>query len=226
MIASNIKLIGFDLDDTLWPCMPTIIKAENSLYDWLSQHYPHITHRYSMTSMMGMRKDFILKNPQLKVNLNEMRAQFLKYLARQCHYPEDDIAERGLAVFMQERNQVTLYDDVIPVLSELSKQYHIASISNGNADVYQTGIGPYLNYSINASDLNSAKPEQALFRHVEQQSGFDAEQCLYIGDNVDMDIVGARNASWDCIWLNRDNKTWPDALGQPPAIIHTLTSLL
>jgi len=31
MPATRIELLTFDLDDTLWPCKPTIIAAEKTL---------------------------------------------------------------------------------------------------------------------------------------------------------------------------------------------------
>ena len=30
---ADIKVISFDLDDTLWPCRPVIQRAEQRLYD-------------------------------------------------------------------------------------------------------------------------------------------------------------------------------------------------
>ncbi len=43
---SQVRIIAFDLDDTLWPCMPTINRAEDILYQWLARFYPRITEGY------------------------------------------------------------------------------------------------------------------------------------------------------------------------------------
>lgn len=37
-----IKLITFDLDDTLWDNAPAIIGAETLLRDWLTEHAPRL----------------------------------------------------------------------------------------------------------------------------------------------------------------------------------------
>ena len=38
----NIKAITFDLDDTLWPLMPVILKAEKDTNKWLIENYPGV----------------------------------------------------------------------------------------------------------------------------------------------------------------------------------------
>jgi len=225
VISSSTRLIAFDLDDTLWPCMPTIIKAEEALYQWLSKHYPLITNRYSMTSMMGLRKDFALKNPAFQIDLSLMRKEFLSHLAKQCHYSKNDVAEEGFKEFIKWRNTVTYFPDVIPVLKELSQSFIIATISNGNADVMQTEAAPYIAYSINAADVKKAKPDRAMFDVISERSRVDAAQCLYCGDDVAIDVVGARLAGWQSIWVNRDNKPWLSEFGEPPQIITSLAAL-
>ena len=35
-----IKSISFDLDDTLWPLMPNIIKAEETTNKWIKENFP------------------------------------------------------------------------------------------------------------------------------------------------------------------------------------------
>ena len=37
---SNIKLVTFDLDNTLWDVMKTIVRAEKMLRAWLSENTP------------------------------------------------------------------------------------------------------------------------------------------------------------------------------------------
>lgn len=187
--------------------MPTIIKAEQVLFDWLSKNYPMITQRYSMTSMMGIRKDLMIKHPELKTNLSQLRMVYLAHLANQCHYNEDEVSIRGFEVFINERNKVEFFDDALPALKKLSNYYPLASISNGNADVYQTSAKPYFKYAINAADINSAKPEKALFDEITRQAQTTPSDCLYIGDDFNIDILGAHSSGWHSIWLNRENKT-------------------
>lgn len=222
MIPNHIRLIAFDLDDTLWPCKPTIIKAEETSYAWLKNHYPMITERYSMTSMMGLRKDFMLKHPHLQCDLTQMRRQFLAFLASQCHYPEADVADEGLKVFRHARNQVTLFDDVLITLQHLSRKFYLATISNGNAQIEETELAPFIHYHVIAEQVQSVKPEPIMFESIEKQAQLKPEQCLYIGDDMSADMMGAQNAGWERIWLNRENLQWDQSLGEEPTSISSL----
>ena len=43
-----IKLLTFDLDNTLWSVDPIIIRAENAMMEWLYEHYPELRFRISL----------------------------------------------------------------------------------------------------------------------------------------------------------------------------------
>ena len=38
----TIKSISFDLDDTFWPLMPTIMEAEKNSRIWIQDNYPGV----------------------------------------------------------------------------------------------------------------------------------------------------------------------------------------
>ena len=62
----------------------------------------------------------------------------LRELAREFGYPRR-MVEEAFDVFIQARNEVELYDDVLPALSTASR-YRLFTASNGNADLGQIGI--------------------------------------------------------------------------------------
>jgi FMN phosphatase YigB (HAD superfamily) len=43
----SIKLITFDLDDTLWETAPAIVSAEAMLRDWLAEHAPKLGNSFA-----------------------------------------------------------------------------------------------------------------------------------------------------------------------------------
>ncbi|MGB5260314.1 MAG: hypothetical protein WBO34_07295 [Gammaproteobacteria bacterium] len=51
----QLRALTFDLDDTLWDNTPVLMAAEQSLYDWLCRHYPHISRHYGPDDMPNMR---------------------------------------------------------------------------------------------------------------------------------------------------------------------------
>ena len=70
-----IKLIGFDLDNTLWPVKPAIIGAEQRLSDFL--HSLHQDVRYPHPDSMAHRKTLIEADPSLAFRLTAFRRALL-----------------------------------------------------------------------------------------------------------------------------------------------------
>lgn len=221
-LLHQISIIAFDLDDTLWPCLPTIEHAEETLYRWLQENHPRITERYDRQQILLKRQQFTAQNPQYSVNMSLMRHEFLRLLAIESDYQADVLVEQGFEVFFQARQQVTFYEDVFPNLERLKKQYRLGSISNGNASVEHVGLGHLFEHAVSAADLNVAKPDRRIFHHFAERFETEAENILYVGDHPLYDVVGPEQAGMPAIWINREDQSWPDEL---PAPRHQVTDL-
>jgi len=206
------QLICFDLDDTLWPCMPTILHAEKTLYHWMAQNKPQIVQAYNMEQLREKRKLLMQQQPQLVHDLSEARRVHLKQLAGEFDDNTDWI-ETAFSVFYEARQKVTLFDDVIPVLSALKSQYTLAALTNGNAHISKTGLAEVFDFQISAADVQAAKPNPAMFLRAMQTAGVSAAQTLHVGDHPVHDIRGARKAGIDAAWIKRSEQRWdiPDA---------------
>lgn len=211
----QITIIAFDLDDTLWPCLPTIEYAEETLYLWLDAQYPRITERYSRAEMLERRKLFTRDNPECAVNLTLMRHEFLRFLAVEANYDDEVLVSNGFEVFFHARQQVTFYDDVLPSLERLKQSYRLGSISNGNASVEHVGLGHIFEHSVSAADLNVAKPDKRIFHKLAEHFEAAPEQVLYVGDHPEYDVVGPEQAGMPSVWINRENMDWPTELPEP-----------
>jgi putative hydrolase of the HAD superfamily len=228
-LLDNIDIIAFDLDDTLWPCMPTIEYAEETLYQWLARNFPRITDRHSPEDMIRIRQQFMLQDERFTVDLTLLRCEFLKQLAREAGYDSKAVSEAGFEVFYEARQQVSFYDDVLPCLQRLQSRYRLGAISNGNANVDKVGLGHLIEHSVSASELKVAKPDKLIFHDLVERFGVPANRVLYVGDHPEYDVVGPQNAGLQAIWINRENNVWPEHL-QPPRYqisnLHELELLL
>ncbi|VAW61492.1 hypothetical protein MNBD_GAMMA08-2128 [hydrothermal vent metagenome] len=201
------KLICFDLDDTLWPCMPTIEFAEQTLYDWLAKNKSTITNKYSIEQLRVKRKQLITAQPALMCDLSAARRVHLKQLAAEIN-DTDEWVETAFNIFYEARQNVSLFDDVVPVLSSLKKNYTLAALTNGNAHINKTGLAEYFDFQISAADVNAAKPDPAMFYRAMQIAGVNFSETLHVGDHPTHDILGARNAGIDSVWIRRFNQKW------------------
>jgi putative hydrolase of the HAD superfamily len=222
----SVTVIAFDLDDTLWPCMPTIDRAERETYRWLQRRYPKITEQYDEEGLFEFRKAFMNSADHYRIDLSLMRRDMLAALAREFDYNVDAVAEEGFELFYRLRHDVEFYDDVFPVLDRLKPYYQLGSISNGNASAGLTELNGYLDFFINAADVMARKPDRKIFSAFCQALEIEPHECLYVGDDPEYDVVGARDAGMHTVWVNRESDDWPDHLEPAQAEISNLRQLV
>src|SRR5690606_17120231 len=73
------------------------------------------------------------------------------------------------------------------------------------------GLAHYFSFILPSSELGVQKPareffDEALRRARLEYSSLQSEDCTYIGDHYDGDVVGAREAGMKPIWLVRDER--------------------
>lgn len=222
---NNIKLICFDLDDTLWPCRPTIHKAEAVYYQWLQDNKPVITDAYSPDQLREKRKQLRERIPELAHDMSKLRIHSLYELADEFGDGRDWINE-AFDAFYQARQQVSFYDDVTPVLTKLKSHYQLATATNGNADISVTELASYFDFSVSASEAGLLKPDPAMFELLQQKSQLTAEAILHVGDHALDDIEGARRAGITNIWLDRNQQGWSHHHPEPDYIVTDLYQIL
>ncbi len=184
------KLLLFDLDDTLWPCRPTIARAERILHAWLCEQLPGLREAHDIDSLRRLRQDFMRRHPELTHDLTRVRLESLRELCRD-YDADSQIAEQGARLFCRERNRVTPFPDVIPVLTKLRARHTLASLTNGNADVEQTPLRGLFHVNITSIEVGVAKPHPAMFTAAGEITGIAAEHTLMIGDDIQRDIEPA-----------------------------------
>lgn len=221
----RFKVIAFDLDDTLWPCMPTINRAEQALYDWLAENFPRITEDLSLGDLTQFRIDLMAEQEHLQIDLSQLRRELLSRLAERFDYADTQLVEQGFELFYRLRHDVEFYEDVFPVLDNLRNHFRLGSISNGNASAGLTQLADYFDCWMNAADIMVRKPDQELFHTFCDKMGVKPEDCLYVGDDPFFDVVGSRNAGMHSLWLNREGQDWPDEHGVAPDEIRSLHDL-
>jgi HAD superfamily hydrolase (TIGR01549 family) len=224
-LLNKVTILAFDLDDTLWPCMPVIQHAEETLYAWLDQYYPRITVNYNPQQLVDLRKEFTAQDKKYSVDLSMMRYEFLKKLATDNQYDMSEVADKGFDVFYNARQQVNFYDDVFPALERLSSKYRLGAITNGNANVEKVGLGHLMEHTISAIDLQIAKPDKRIYHALADRFDVPTEQILYIGDHPEYDVIGPQVAGLRAAWINREGHQWPQSLPLPKYQITNLFEL-
>lgn len=209
----DIKVITFDLDNTLWDVEPALIAAEQAQQNWLQQHRPGAAESYDHEALWEFKKSVWRRHPELAHHVSKMRIQILYELQLAAGYKEREAksgAEQAFAVFLEQRQQVKLYEEALAVLDLLAADYTLGALTNGNADVYKTDAGEYFDFAYLAQEIGTSKPHPDMFHAALQRTGVAAQHVVHVGDDPEHDIKGAQEVGMHTVWMNSRNKTWPD----------------
>jgi putative hydrolase of the HAD superfamily len=204
--ASVIKLVTFDLDDTLWDVRPALQKAEAAQWQWLAQHYPTLALSASDPTLNQRRRDLISRQPELIHNISRFLQTFITELLMDSGISPSYAHQAGaaaFAAFMAHRHDVGLFETAAPVLKALSQKYLIGALTNGNADVYRTPLAPYFNFAFKAEEVGASKPHPEMFHRALAHTDTRPEQVIHVGDSHAHDILGAKNAGVLAVWFDR-----------------------
>jgi len=222
--VATFRAICFDLDNTLWDVWPVIQRAEEAMYAFLADHYPKVTAVNTIESLREARDRAALTFPDKRHDYTFLRLAALRETARAFGYSEI-MAEQAFEVFIAARNQVELYEDVLPSLRRLGTRYRLFTASNGNADLARIGLAHHFERSVAARHVGALKPDPAVFCKVIEGTDLRINQVVYVGDDPELDIDGARTAGMGAIWLNRTGAKWPIDIEPPGNTVTSLTEL-
>ena len=218
------SVITFDLDNTLWPVEPSIIHAENELYNWLEIHYSKLTNKFSKEDIQVFREPILEQYKDMLHDLTFVRTALLIKLAESVGYPES-MASEAMIVYRKARNVVSFYPDTMPAIEELEKHFTLAAITNGNAEIEKMDIGQFFKKSFYSADIGVAKPHPAIFKSAIDYLGVESREIIHIGDDPINDVIGAHKAGMDTIWLNRNDEVWPKGLSEPTYTVNNLSEV-
>ena len=213
----EVQAIIFDLDDTLWDVRPVILRAEHVMLQYLADRYPRVLELHTIESMRDFRARMALENAAMRHDFTWLRREALRVHAREAGYPETMVDE-VFAVFYRARNEVVLYDDVLPALEALQQRFRLFAISNGNADLAAIGLARYFERSLAAREAGMLKPDPRIFAMLLERAGLAPRHAVHVGDDPEADVEGARRAGVAPVWLNRYGDNWPRASQEPLAI--------
>lgn len=209
-ILHPIEAITLDLDDTLWPVMPTLLKAEETLANWLARHTPATASSFTTQNRQRIRQQLLADHPEHAHDMSWLRHQMLRRAMLEAG-DTASLADTAFEIFLSARQQVTLYPDVAPVLARWAQRYRLIAVTNGNADIDAVGLGSYFVGCVSAHRIGFSKPDPRMFHEACRQAGAAPSATLHIGDDWLLDVRAARDAGLQAAWLKRPDLKHPSA---------------
>ena len=215
--SKEIKLITFDLDDTLWDNMPIITRAEIDTRKYIEERVGKIEWG-DLNDFLNLREELIKEDPSIAWDISKLRKEiFRKKLAYvKPQSLRDKIVEEAFTIFINKRHEIQLFDGVENALSELSNKYILGVLTNGNADVYRFDFGKYFKFSISSLEAKNSKPNRAHFdKALEEVESIAFDEIIHIGDHQINDILFASKLGIESLWFNKNNVDWEQEFEKP-----------
>ena len=208
----TIKSISFDLDDTFWPLMPNIMKAEEATNKWIEENYPGTAMFFGKPDVMEIRDQLIKGDPNLVNQISDLRKLMFYELNVRAGYEKEDskeIARKAFEIYFKGRNTVTFYEGVLETLELLKQEYILGVVTNGNADLKVIGIDYFFDYIFSAADLNAHKPDPIMFEAVINKTKLKPHEICHIGDHPLNDVKASLDFGMTPVWFNEEKTEFP-----------------
>ena len=222
------KHILIDLDDTLWDFKANSKVAMQEIFN----DYELIKYYDSFESFHAI---YMEKNHQLweQYAKGEITKEYLSlerflYPLRIAGVENEQLAKQLGEDFLHRTTmQTQLVEGAIELLDYLKNKYTLSIVSTGFVEVQyiklrRSGLLPYFTHIFLSEEIGYQKPDIRFFQAVLTKIDAKNTECLLIGDNLQTDIQGAKNANIDAILYQKNDSS--DANSSD--IYHVVNSLL
>ena len=193
----QISTISFDGDMTLWDFRKVMRHSLKHTLAELQKQVP--TQRVlglTIDEMITIRNQFAEKVKGKIWNLEEVRLRAFERTLEYVGCRNKKLAVLLNAIYRKHRfEDIELYPDVIPTFDILAPHFKIGLLSNGNTYPERCGLEGHFAFVVFSQDVQIEKPDRRIF---------EITQMLHVGDSLENDVAGARNAGAYSVWLNRD----------------------
>lgn len=233
---SKIKALLFDFDETLFVNEESTRQAV--LYAWttLQSEFPHITPQQALDTYMRVRDEFWKSDDDYLLQVITRSADeargvlWSKTLDALGIKNKEQVAFLVLAFGHKRWETWELYPDAIEILDQLKTRYRLIMVTNGIPEIQRGKINKaqvshYFDPIIISGEIGVSKPNPKYFEIAIKGLDLKADECVVIGDSVQNDVGGAKNAGMTSVWINRGGLL-PEPAIEPDYRITALHELL
>ena len=222
--------IFFDLDHTLWDFDANAEESLKEIYGYFNleskaigafQQFCTIYINHNATLWGRFEKGYITAE---ELKWRRMWRTLLDFqIADEILAKE--MSEYFLEILPQKKRVFEYTHEILEYLAE--KKYALHLITNGfektqRIKLESAGLTKYFNTIVTSETSNSVKPKKEIFEYAVAKANGKMKDSIMIGDNLHADILGAKNAGMDSVFVNHINGETSD---DPTYTIHHLKEL-
>lgn len=206
---AKYKHIFFDLDRTLWDMDRNATETLAEMYVKYGLQERGVPDIDVFVKHYNEYNELLWDRYRRKV-IDKATLRALRFKQTLAHFGVNDakLAQNVELEFIQEAPRKTnLIPGAKELLDQIAGSYKLHIITNGFPEVQaykmqHSGLTHYFDVIVTSEECGHAKPDQKIFTHALKLAKATKEESIMIGDDLAVDIVGAREAGWAQIFFN------------------------
>jgi putative hydrolase of the HAD superfamily len=221
--GKQYRHLFFDLDHTLWDFEANAKATLKELHTELQLEQKGIN------DFDLFHKNYIAHNEKLWeryrngfIRQDELRIKRMRLALLDFKIADEELAKEMSARFLEQLpTRTILFPHATEILQYLAnKGYILHLLTNGfektqHSKLMYSGLKPFFKEIITSESSNSLKPSREIFEFAFERCVAEKNECIMIGDSIEVDIIGAMNAGIDQVYVNH--------LGIEPTVTPTYT---
>ena len=203
----------FDLDGTLWDFDSNAEAAQREMFNYFKLN-EYCEDFESFFNAFKQHNDILWADYQRGIIKKEKLKWWRFYLTLKELGKTDEELAKKLDVFYLSLapTKTKLIEGAMEVLDYLKKDYHLHIVTNGFNEVQylklnNSKLDSFFEAVITSEDAGALKPDSYIFEFALKKSNALRAESLMIGDVLDVDILGAKKAGIDQVFLNPNKIT-------------------
>jgi len=190
-------------------------------YDHFQRVYFDISNRFYSESRESLEEP----------HFNFRVSQTLEKLGYNLRASDTTVSGATTAFADEFVHHVKLDKDATYVLRKLHEKYKLGLISNfaipecGRKLLDTFGLKECFDFVLISAEVNQRKPSPKIFKKALQKLRVDASRAVFVGDMVDLDVMGAQSVGMKTVLIRR-RPSGEYTSAKPDIVIESLTELL
>lgn len=208
--GGKYRHLFFDLDHTLWDFEANARATLEELHQTLKLQEKGIS------DFDLFYKNYLVHNDKLWeryrkgfIKQDELRIKRMTLVLLDFKIADEELAKEMNILFLDLLpTRTILFPYTKEILQYLvDKDYQLHLITNGfektqHSKLKYSGLNIYFKEIVTSEGSNSLKPNKEIFEFALNKSGAMIHESIMIGDSIEVDILGAKNAGMDQVYVN------------------------
>lgn len=212
-MKKTYKHIFFDLDHTLWDFERSAEETKREMFETLKLKERGIdSYETFREKYVGINLALWALYREDKISKEELN--FRRFYDTLCQFGIDDrsLGNAMASGFIDGISAKTyLFPNAIETLEYLFPKYPLHIITNGFDNVQfrklkNSGMDRFFTSVITSEEAGSKKPDAEIFQYSLRKTGALASESLMVGDDLEVDMAGARQIGIDQLYVNHEKK--------------------